>query len=127
MDANGSAMGSEADIHMSMSGPRETGSTVRAHSRPGPLSRREREVFELLADGLSGAEIAERLVLSPETVRTHIRNGMAKLGASTRSQAVAIALHRREIGDPEPPPGRPAAQATRAPSPPRLSSRRSRR
>jgi DNA-binding CsgD family transcriptional regulator len=68
--------------------------------RPGPLSKREREVLELLADGLSGAEIAERLVLSPETVRTHIRNAMSKLDASTRSQAVAIALHRHEIGDP---------------------------
>ncbi|MEO8092133.1 MAG: LuxR C-terminal-related transcriptional regulator [bacterium] len=67
----------------------------RAHT--GPLSKREREVFELLADGLSGAEIAERLVLSPETVRTHIRNAMAKLGASTRSHAVAIALRRGEI------------------------------
>jgi DNA-binding CsgD family transcriptional regulator len=86
--------------------------------RPGPLSKREREVLELLADGLSGAEIAERLVLSPETVRTHIRNAMAKLGASTRSQAVAIALHRREIGDPaesvEPEP-RKAAPAPRPP------------
>jgi DNA-binding CsgD family transcriptional regulator len=65
--------------------------------RPGPLSRREREIFELLADGLSGAEIAERLTLSPETIRTHIRNAMAKLEATTRSQAIAIALRRREI------------------------------
>lgn len=49
----------------------------------------------MLADGLSGAQIAERLVLSPETVRTHIRNAMTKLGASTRTQAVAIALGQR--------------------------------
>jgi DNA-binding CsgD family transcriptional regulator len=83
---------------------------------PGPLSKREREVLELLADGLSGAEIADRLVLSPETVRTHIRNAMAKLGASTRSQAVAIALHRLEIGDPSgaPEPAPPAPRPTRA-------------
>lgn len=68
--------------------------------RPGssPLSKREREIFELVADGLSGAEIAASLVLSPETVRTHIRNAMAKLEASTRSHAVAIALRRGEIG-----------------------------
>jgi DNA-binding CsgD family transcriptional regulator len=75
-------------------------------ARTGPLSNREREVFELLADGLSGAEIAENLVLSPETVRTHIRNAMAKLDASTRSQAVAVALRRREIaprGEPDAP------------------------
>jgi DNA-binding CsgD family transcriptional regulator len=81
--------------------------------RPGPLSKREREVLELVADGLSGAEIAEGLVLSPETVRTHIRNAMAKLGASTRSQAVAIALHRREIGDPAPDPEAPVTQQPR--------------
>lgn len=62
-----------------------------------PLSKRERQIFELLADGLSGAEIAAALVLSPETVRTHIRNAMRKLGASTRSQAVVLALQRREI------------------------------
>jgi DNA-binding CsgD family transcriptional regulator len=66
---------------------------------PGPLSKREREALELLADGLSGAEIADRLVLSPETVRCHIRNAMAKLGASTRPQAIAISLHRHEIGE----------------------------
>ncbi len=52
-----------------------------------------------LAEGLSGAAIAERLVLSPETVRTHVRNAMEKLGASTRSQAVALALETGEIGD----------------------------
>lgn len=54
----------------------------------------------MLATGLSGADIAARLVLSPETVRTHVRNAMAKLGASTRSQAVALALQRNEITDP---------------------------
>jgi DNA-binding CsgD family transcriptional regulator len=69
----------------------------RRRARTGPLSSREREVFELLAEGLSGAEIAKTLVLSPETVRTHIRNAMAKLGASTRSQALVLALRRNEI------------------------------
>ncbi len=66
------------------------------------MSAREREVLGYLADGLSGAAIAERLVLSPETVRTHVRNAMEKLGASTRSQAVAIALESGVIGDPPP-------------------------
>jgi DNA-binding CsgD family transcriptional regulator len=84
--------------------------------RTGPLSNREREVFGLLADGLSGAQIAERLVLSPETVRTHIRNGMAKLGASTRSQAVVIALQRGEISAPGAS-GDPSAPAPAAPQP----------
>jgi DNA-binding CsgD family transcriptional regulator len=88
--------------------------------RNGPLSNREREVFALLAEGLSGAEIAERLVLSPETVRTHIRNAMGKLGASTRSQAVVMALGRREIAPPEdgetPPPTPPAVTPASEPA-----------
>jgi Bacterial regulatory proteins, luxR family/GAF domain len=54
-------------------------------------------VLGLLAGGMSGAQIAAELFLSPETVRTHIRNAMGKLGASTRSQAVALALQRDEI------------------------------
>jgi hypothetical protein len=68
----------------------------------------------MLAEGLSGAAIAERLVLSPETVRTHVRNAMDKLGASTRSQAVALALEDGQIGDAgpaEPPAAVPAHAA----------------
>jgi DNA-binding CsgD family transcriptional regulator len=69
-----------------------------AGSRQRPsLTRREREVLGLLAGGMSGAQIASALFLSPETVRTHIRNAMGKLGASTRSQAVALALQNEEI------------------------------
>jgi DNA-binding CsgD family transcriptional regulator len=64
-----------------------------------PLSGREREILSLLAAGDSGAQIAEALVLSPETVRTHIRNAMSKLGASSRAQAVALAFQRNQIGD----------------------------
>jgi DNA-binding CsgD family transcriptional regulator len=63
-----------------------------------PLSVREREILGFLASGESGAQIAEALVLSPETVRTHIRNAMSKLGASSRAQAVALAFQRNEIG-----------------------------
>ena len=93
-------------------------------ARTGPLSNREREVFELLADGLSGAEIAARLVLSPETVRTHIRNAMAKLGASTRSHAVAIALRQGEIEavSPSNAPKRPSERHRPRTGPTQLSS-----
>ena len=66
-------------------------------SRVGILSPREREVLDLLAQGLNGEEVAERLILSPETVRTHVRNAMDKLEANTRVHAVAIALRRGEI------------------------------
>ena len=61
------------------------------------LSPREREVLELLAAGLTGEEIAERLVLSPMTVQTHVRNLMRRLGARTRVHALALALRSREI------------------------------
>lgn len=57
-----------------------------------PLTPRELEVVELLAMGLSGARIAERLVISPETVRTHVRNAMEKRGARTRAHLIAIAM-----------------------------------
>jgi DNA-binding NarL/FixJ family response regulator len=61
------------------------------------LSRRESEILTLLAQGLTGEEIAKRLVLSPETVRTHIRNAMEKLDARTRVEAVVKALDQEEI------------------------------
>lgn len=61
------------------------------------LSRRESEILTMLAEGLTGEEIARRLVLSPETVRTHVRNAMEKLDARTRVQAVVMALDREEI------------------------------
>jgi DNA-binding NarL/FixJ family response regulator len=61
-------------------------------SRLALLTSREREIFELLAQGLSGQAVAERLFVSLETVRTHIRNGSNKLGAATRVQAVALVL-----------------------------------
>ena len=63
----------------------------------GVLSKREAEVLELLAQGLTGEQIANRLVLSAETVRTHVRNAMRRLGAHTRSHAVAMALSAGEI------------------------------
>jgi len=61
------------------------------------LSPRQREVIELVAEGLTSTRIAERLGVSPETVRTHLRNARLKLGASTKAQAVAIAMTRGEI------------------------------
>lgn len=61
------------------------------------LSSRESEILGLLADGLTGEQIAKRLVLSPETVRTHVRNAMEKLGAPTRTAAVVKALELGEV------------------------------
>jgi DNA-binding NarL/FixJ family response regulator len=61
------------------------------------LTPREREIFQLLAMGYNAPEIAERLVLSVATVRTHVRNGIERLGAKTRIQAIALALTHGEI------------------------------
>jgi len=58
----------------------------------GPLSRREHEVVRLIALGASGPEIAEELHVSHNTVRTHVSNSMAKLGARSRAHLVAKAL-----------------------------------
>ena len=56
------------------------------------LSGREREVLRLLAEGGSYGEIGAQLFLSPDTVRAHAHRAMTKLGAKTRTQAVAVAL-----------------------------------
>jgi DNA-binding NarL/FixJ family response regulator len=64
---------------------------------PRLLSRREAQVLEMLSTGLTGEEIAGHLVLSPETIRTHVRNAMGKLEARTRTEAVVKALRRAEI------------------------------
>ena len=65
--------------------------------RTKTLSPREREILGLLSRGLSGEQAAKQLFLSSETVRTHVRNAMSKLEASTRVHAVALALQRGEI------------------------------
>jgi DNA-binding CsgD family transcriptional regulator len=59
---------------------------------PGTLSAREREVVRLIALGESGPEIAAELQISHDTVRTHVRNAMTKLGARSRAHLVAKAL-----------------------------------
>jgi DNA-binding NarL/FixJ family response regulator len=61
------------------------------------LTQREREILQLLADGMSNADVAQRLYISPETVKSHVRHILAKLEAETRTQAVAIALREAMI------------------------------
>ena len=62
------------------------------------LSRREREILLLLAEGTSEPEIAAALVISPKTVATHIQNVLRKLGVHSRTQAVVAAYRDGLVG-----------------------------
>lgn len=62
-----------------------------ATKRLSRLTRREREVLGLLSEGMSNEGIAQALVISPETARTHIQNVLGKLGVHSRLEAAAFA------------------------------------
>jgi len=63
----------------------------------GAITRRQREILQLLADGESTTVAARQLGLSEETVKTHMKNTLARLGAKNRSHAVAIGLRESLI------------------------------
>ncbi|MEV7603154.1 response regulator transcription factor [Kitasatospora sp. NPDC089797] len=74
-----------------------------ATERLAVLTAREREVMSMAATGLTNEEIAERMFVSPFTVRTHVHRAMSKLDARDRAQLVAIAYQSGLV-----PPGRPS-------------------
>jgi DNA-binding NarL/FixJ family response regulator len=61
---------------------------------PEPLTRREREVLQMLAAGLANKEIAARLNISDHTAKFHVAAILGKLGAATRTEAVALGIRR---------------------------------
>jgi DNA-binding NarL/FixJ family response regulator len=67
-------------------------STIVLDEADRTLSARQREILQMLADGMQTEAVATRLGLSTETVRTHTKRILAKLEASTRTQAVAIGI-----------------------------------
>jgi len=69
----------------------------RQRHRNRELTGRERDVLRLLADGKTNEQIGADLSISPQTVRTHVQKAMEKLAATTRVQAVAIALRESLI------------------------------
>jgi NarL family two-component system response regulator LiaR len=72
--------------------------------RPPPighdLTEREREVLGLLAEGMSNQQIAERLVITPATVKFHTRSIRSKLGASSRTETVVLAINNHLVVTP---------------------------
>lgn len=69
----------------------------RATAHVPQLSPREREIMHLMAEGMTAEAIANEIIVSVETVRTHVRNVIRKLQARNRVHAIAIALERGEI------------------------------
>ena len=72
-------------------------STIVLDETDRTLSARQQEILQMLADGMQTDAVAERLGLSTETVRTHTKRILAKLEASTRTQAVAIGIRHGMI------------------------------
>ena len=85
-----------ASVGQTTLAPEATQALIRArtdHQRPGhDLSERERQVLALVIGGLSNAEIALQLSISPDTVKHHVSACISKLGAANRAQAAALAV-----------------------------------
>jgi NarL family two-component system response regulator LiaR len=79
--------------------PEAAQALINATTRPPEighdLTDREREVLHLMVEGLNNREIGERLVISSSTVKNHVSSIFAKMGATSRTQAVALAVERR--------------------------------
>ncbi|MDO4901155.1 response regulator transcription factor [Actinomyces sp.] len=71
--------------------PEDGGTTTQEDARIASLTPREREILTLMAQGLSNSEIADHLVVSATTVKTHVGNVLAKLDVRDRVQAVVVA------------------------------------
>jgi two-component system, NarL family, response regulator YdfI len=74
--------------------PATVGSSAPADELLEPLTKREREVLQMLAAGLANKEIAARLAISDHTVKFHVASILGKLGASTRTEAVSVGIRR---------------------------------
>lgn len=82
--------------------PEAAQTLIQAAAQPAPpghdLTAREREVLALMVEGLNNTEIADRLIVSPSTIKAHVSSILAKLGAKSRSEAVALAVRHNLAG-----------------------------
>jgi len=74
--------------------PPQVASQLAQHMGEEPLTAREIDVLREVADGNRNCDIAEKLLISEETVKVHIKHIMEKLDAGDRTEAVAIAIRR---------------------------------
>jgi DNA-binding NarL/FixJ family response regulator len=74
--------------------PPEIASEIAFHAGEEPLTAREVEILQLVADGKANKEIAARLTLSEETVKGYMKSIFAKLGVNDRTQAVTHSIRR---------------------------------
>jgi DNA-binding NarL/FixJ family response regulator len=90
------------ETFLSAEAVRHLGARRSGHSVGSDLSRREIDVLQCLADGLSNAAIAERLFLSPNTVGNHLQRIMLKLNAHSKLEALVAALRHGLVEPPRP-------------------------
>ncbi|MFO7696497.1 MAG: response regulator transcription factor [Anaerolineae bacterium] len=87
--------------------PEATASLIRQAQAPPPLGQdltpREREVLALLVRGMSNPQIASELYVSDATVKSHVSNILSKLGATSRTEAVALSLQHGLVAGPDSP------------------------
>jgi DNA-binding NarL/FixJ family response regulator len=94
--AEGRAMSLEQAVEYALDRPETLGTTA-SEPYPAGLSAREVEVVRLVATGLTNAEIAKRLFISPRTVNRHLNSVYQKLGVRSRAAATRFALERNLV------------------------------
>jgi predicted ATPase/DNA-binding CsgD family transcriptional regulator len=93
--AEGRAMNAREAVEYALQGPQEPEQTVDPSAYPAGLSAREVEVLKLVAQGLTNAQIAKDLFISPNTVNRHLNSVYRKTGAGSRAAATRFATEKR--------------------------------